>query len=451
MRVRSIPLGGAALAAAGGFVGLWYASQALRETEVASGRDSAQSRAAPAPTPTPDAALIEKLRREAERREVERREADRREQFGPDIGGLVPLGKSPQGLCEYDKALGGGVTLRLVLIPAGTFAISSLEREEGRNPDKGPVYQVSLKSFLIGKYEVTQRQWQAVMGSNPAHFKNTGHDAPVETVSWHDCQEFCEKANLRLPSEAEWKYACRAGTTARYSFGDDASALGEYAWYDANSGGTTHPVGQKRPNAWGLHDMHGNVWEYCEDDWSMSTGDWPPDGSARVLGSSFKMLRGCSWVEDATGVSAASRGQSEPVRRSIYDGFRVALSVSASGGSASESAGKWEVGETVELKDIVAVKQANLGALSRPRKIVMTVAVEVGMGPDGDEGINKVRLEKAKDLMRYAIREVLETYTYDDMVSPQFVITFKAHAKTKLNEQLGPNSVRRVFVTKFTR
>ncbi|MBI4570177.1 MAG: formylglycine-generating enzyme family protein, partial [Planctomycetes bacterium] len=278
MRVRSVPLGVAVLAAAGGFVGLWFASQSLRETEPESNRTGAVSRSRePAPAPVPDAALIDKLRREAEQRETERREAERRERFGPDITGLTAVGKSDQGLHEYDKNLGDGVTLRLVLRPAGTFLMGSPADETGRWTCEGPQHRVNVSAFLMGKYEVTQHQWQAVMGSNPSEFTNAGLDAPVETVSWDDCQKFCEKAGLRLPSEAEWEYACRAGTTTRYSFGDAESALAEYAWHDANSGGTTHPVGQKKPNGWGLYDMHGNVWEWCEDWYHDSYNGAPTD------------------------------------------------------------------------------------------------------------------------------------------------------------------------------
>ena len=128
------------------------------------------------------------------------------------------------------------------------------------------------KPFYLGKYEVTQEQWEAVMGSNPSHFK--GPKNPVEQVSWDDCQQFLVKLNAKsggqgskfvLPTEAQWEYACRAGSTGKFCFGDDEKQLGEYAWYEANSGDKTHPVGEKKPNTFGLHDMHGNVWEWCQD------------------------------------------------------------------------------------------------------------------------------------------------------------------------------------------
>jgi formylglycine-generating enzyme required for sulfatase activity len=138
--------------------------------------------------------------------------------------------------------------------------------------------------FYLGRYPVTQQQWEAVMGNNPSHFK--GDTLPVETVSWDDAQTFIHKLNhlsgkqrYRLPTEAEWEYACRAGTTSEYYFGDDASRLEEYAWYDSNSEGTIHPVGLKKPNGLGLYDMTGNVWEWCS-----------------VSGSSDRVLRGGGWT-----------------------------------------------------------------------------------------------------------------------------------------------------------
>jgi formylglycine-generating enzyme required for sulfatase activity len=189
---------------------------------------------------------------------------------------------TPQKSIAVD--LGGGVKMDLVLIPAGSFSMGS---EKGEATEK-PVHEVKIpKPFYMGKYEVTQEQWQAVMGNNPSHFK--GPKNPVEFVSWDDCQAFLKKLNERvrrgkftLPTEAEWEYACRAGSKTDFYFGDDDKQLDGYAWYQDNSEKKTHPVGEKRPNAWGLYDMHGNVWEWCEDAFHDGYEGAPDDGSAWV-------------------------------------------------------------------------------------------------------------------------------------------------------------------------
>jgi parallel beta-helix repeat protein len=197
------------------------------------------------------------------------------------------------------------IGMDFVLIPAGEFDMGSPPDEEGRWDCEGPVHHVTIgNAFYMGRYEVTQRQWRAIMGDNPSWF--TGNDnLPVEQVSWDDVQEFIRKLNgkegtdkYRLPSEAEWEYACRAGTTTRYSFGDDDASLGDYAWYFNNSGWQTHPVGQKKANPWGLYDMHGNVWEWVEDCVHCSYNGAPTDGSAWVVtcdDGAYRVVRGGSW------------------------------------------------------------------------------------------------------------------------------------------------------------
>ncbi|MEI8241566.1 MAG: formylglycine-generating enzyme family protein, partial [Actinomycetota bacterium] len=165
--------------------------------------------------------------------------------------------------------LGGGVKLEMVLIPAGEFMMS-----DGLGfPIGSEKHKVTItKPFYLGKYEVTQEQWKAVMGNTPSYFK--GPKNPVENVSWNVCQEFLVKLNAKaggqggkfvLPTEAQWEYACQAGSTGIFCFGNDRKQLGEYAWCGKNSGSKTHPVGGKKPNAWGLYDMHGNVSEWCQD------------------------------------------------------------------------------------------------------------------------------------------------------------------------------------------
>jgi len=212
--------------------------------------------------------------------------------------------------------LGGGVTLDLVLIRPGTFTMGSDEGGDER------AHQVTLtKPFYLGKYEVTQEQWQQVMGGNPSVFK--GAKNPVENVSWDDCQEFMGKLRkkvpgeaFRLPTEAEWEYACRAGTTGEY-----AGDLDAMAWYDSNSGGKTHPVGGKKPNAWGLYDMHGNVWEWCADGY----GDYPNGAATDPNGpntGSIRVLRGGSWFHVGALCRSALRRWFTPVIRFDRVGFR---------------------------------------------------------------------------------------------------------------------------------
>lgn len=168
------------------------------------------------------------------------------------------------------------------------------------------------------------------MKQNPSSF--AGERLPVESVSWNDAQEFVKKLNkkegskkYRLPSEAEWEYAARAGTTTRYSFGDDESKLGDYAWYDANSSDMTHEVGQKKPNLLGLYDMHGNVWEWVQDEWHEGYYGTPFDGDSWEFGEigSSRVIRGGSWMDSADRCRSAFRGRDAP--GTIYDllGFRL--------------------------------------------------------------------------------------------------------------------------------
>ena len=184
------------------------------------------------------------------------------------------------------------------------------------------------KPFYLGKYEVTQKEWQAVMGSNPSRFTGDAN-LPVESVSWQDVQAFIQKLNAkeggtryRMPTEAEWEYAARAGTTTTYSFGNNEGQLGEHAWYAANAGSKMHPVGQKKPNAWGLHDMHGNVWEWVQD-WygpyvagTVTDPQGPSSGAGRVH-------RGGGWNAGAGFCRAAIRGGVAPGYRYDGRGFRL--------------------------------------------------------------------------------------------------------------------------------
>jgi formylglycine-generating enzyme required for sulfatase activity len=229
----------------------------------------------------------------------------------------------------FTENLPNGVTLEMVGLPAGQFLMGSPDSDPDASDDEKPQHQVEVNSFAIGKYSVTQAQYEAVMGTNPSNFKNNPQN-PVEMVSWEDAQAFCQKLSqitgktYRLPTEAEWEYACRGGTTTRYYFGDDANQLGDYAWYDGNSQYKTHPVGQKKPNAWGLYDMSGNVWEWCEDNWHDNYENAPSDGSAWLTNdnnSHIIIIRGGSWGDNPRACRSAYRNGLD--NRSHINGFRV--------------------------------------------------------------------------------------------------------------------------------
>jgi formylglycine-generating enzyme required for sulfatase activity len=220
---------------------------------------------------------------------------------------------------NYSENLSGGVRLEMVGIPAGSFCMGS-PAGKGES-DEHPQHQVTVSAFYMGKYEVTQAQWRAVMGTNPSSSK--GDDLPLESVSWDDAQEFCRKLSqmtgheYRLPTEAEWEYAARAGTT-----GDYAGNLDAMGWYDANSGGRTHPVGQKQSNGFGLYDMHGNVWEWVLD-WY---GDYPSGevtNPQRPGSGSFRVDRGGSWGSAAAVLRSANRYSPSPGIRYDSLGFRL--------------------------------------------------------------------------------------------------------------------------------
>ena len=229
--------------------------------------------------------------------------------------------------------LPGGALLEMVRIPPGTFQMGSPPSEQGRYDNEGPVHEVTIsQGFYLGKYEVTQAQWEAVMGSNPSGYERCGGgDCPVQNVSWDDAQAFIERLNAmevgaryRLPSEAEWEYAARAGTTgARYS-----ADLNAIAWYSDNSRFAKHPVGGKEANAYGLHDMLGNVWEWVQDCWNESYQGAPTDGSAWESGDcSERVLRGGASFNNSSALRAAIRGGSTTGRRSSNFGFRIARTV----------------------------------------------------------------------------------------------------------------------------
>ncbi|MCZ8222783.1 MAG: SUMF1/EgtB/PvdO family nonheme iron enzyme, partial [Microcystis sp. LE19-84.1B] len=242
--------------------------------------------------------------------------------------------KKPVSPTPFTEKLPNRVTLEMVSLLAGQFLMGSPDSDPDARDSEKPQHQVKVNSFAIGKYPVTQAQYEAVMGTNPSKFQNNPQN-PVENVSWNDAQAFCQKLSqitgktYRLPTEAEWEYACRAGTTTRFYFGDDANQSGDYAWYSANSQSKTHPVGQKKPNAWGLYDMSGNVWEWCEDDWHDNYIGAPKDGSAWPINndnrSHLKCLRGGSWnsYKAPDYCRSAIRSRNLPSYDNYSRGFRV--------------------------------------------------------------------------------------------------------------------------------
>jgi formylglycine-generating enzyme required for sulfatase activity len=236
-----------------------------------------------------------------------------------------------------------------VYVAGGTFTMGcTSEQGNDCDSDEKPAHQVNLSSYYIGKYEVTQAQWKAVMGTNPSEFK--GDNLPVDNVSWEDIQGFLRKLNAqtgksyRLPTEAEWEYACRGGARSTHYKYSGSNTIGNVAWYHENSGDKTlkdsewdfdkltknncktHPVGQKTPNELGIYDMSGNVWEWCSDwygDYSSSSQTNPAGASSE----SHRVIRGGSWGGDAGSCRVSLRAGSAPDTRSNYLGFRLALSL----------------------------------------------------------------------------------------------------------------------------
>ena len=223
--------------------------------------------------------------------------------------------------------LPGGVTMEMAWCPAGSFWMGSPDGEEGRDRDDETQHRVTLtEGFWLAKTEVTQRQWQSVMGKNPAF--HPGDDLPVENVSWNDCQEFCRKAGMRLPTEAEWEYACRAGSAEAYG---GTGRQEEMGWFSGNSGSMTHPAGEKRANAWGLHDMHGNAWEWCADWYRIDLGrDAAVDPKGPAAGTQ-RAMRGGSFINAANICRAASRSPAPSDSRNRFCGFRPVDATSGHG------------------------------------------------------------------------------------------------------------------------
>ncbi len=268
----------------------------------------------------------------------------------PVLGGIghakpVPKPGTPEAVITVP-----GLDLKLTYIPTGEFQMGSSDNDEEK-----PVHTVKItQPFYLGVYEVTQGQWTQVMGDEPWVTKpvedskkhiRTGRDYPATYVSHDDAKEFCRKLTTqerqanrlganeeyRLPTEAEWEYACRAGTSTKYSFGDSEVRLGDYAWYggiigdgNAKTEQYAHRVGTKRPNAWGLHDMHGNVWEWCQDWYDASYYTRSPGSNPiNLQGDKLRVLRGGGWVSQASRCRSAFRDWDGPSYSYDFLGFRL--------------------------------------------------------------------------------------------------------------------------------
>ena len=251
---------------------------------------------------------------------------------------------------------GGGVEKKecgcpdwMVPVSSGKYLMGSAEDEEGRDEDEGPVGEITVNSFCIGESEVTQSMWNEVMGYNPSYFSDCGGDCPVERISFFDAVEFCNRLSVkegltacykiagrsvswnraadgyRLPTETEWEYACRAGATTAYNTGGEVADLLRAGWFRDNSAKSTHPVRRKEANAWGLYDMHGNVYEWCWDRYA----DYSTAGSTEQTGSELdhtRVVRGGAWYRYAKVCRSASRCGSLPSYRGFNLGFRLVRS-----------------------------------------------------------------------------------------------------------------------------
>ncbi|WP_366914273.1 SUMF1/EgtB/PvdO family nonheme iron enzyme [Mastigocoleus sp. MO_188.B34] len=244
---------------------------------------------------------------------------------------------------HFTEDLGNGVEIEMLYIPGGNFIMGAPENEQGSYDDERPQHQVTVPSFFIGKYPVTQAQWRAVtfltkvsheLKPNPSHFK--GDNRPVERVSWLDAVEFCDRLsghtnkNYHLPSEAEWEYACRAGTTTPFHFGETITS--ELANYGGNYNQTTDVGSLGRANAFGLYDMHGNVWEWCADQWHSNYEEAPTDKSAWVIDNNdndnhSRVLRGGSWHFSSEDCRCAYRNSYYPAFNDYAFGLRVVCGV----------------------------------------------------------------------------------------------------------------------------
>lgn len=239
---------------------------------------------------------------------------------------VAPTTAADKGVTQEIAAQG----MAMALLPGGRFVMGRSADNQPGGADELPARAVEVAPFYIGKYEVTQAQWVAVMDFNPSRYKDPRR--PVDQVTWLQAQEFIQKLNklekttkYRLPTEAEWEYAARAGTTSAYFFGDNARDLSRYAWFGAENDVGTAPVGKKQPNPWGLHDIYGNVWEWVEDCGHPDYQGAPADARPWPGGDcSVRVVRGGGWNSPADYARSAVRGNSVPDLNDSGTGFRLA-------------------------------------------------------------------------------------------------------------------------------
>ena len=274
------------------------------------------------------------------------RNADNRRQRRLWLFALLPLfgARSLPAAEKPGSIVVNSIGMKLAYIPAGEFMMGSPDSESKADQDEFPRHPVRItKPFYLGIHEVTQKEWVEVMKTFPWRYGSLpvkeGNSYPAAPVGWKQAMEFCRLLTERehrsgclprgwkysLPTEAQWEYACRAGTTTRFSFGSDETSLDEYAWYESNSDLHGRPVGGKRPNAWGLYDMHGNVWEWCSDwygkDYYLDAPRVDPRGPSRGL---YRAYRGSSWYRTSKSHRSANRPDANPATKDHFIGFRLA-------------------------------------------------------------------------------------------------------------------------------
>ena len=257
------------------------------------------------------------------------------------IGLMISLTVAAQPRLCWENETPGAICaepitgMEFVYVPGDCFQMGCDESDVECSSDEKPRHNVCLQGFWIGKYEVTNAQWQTIMKHIPSNFQ--GANRPVEQVSWNDAQEFLKTLRSlgdfggltpRLPTEAEWEYACRAGSADIWCFGSDPAQLGQYAWFSENAGNQTHAVGQLQPNAWGLFDMHGNVWEWCQDAYISDVyatlhAQSPAVNPVYASGGSMRVIRGGSWYNFPARVRASGRNYGGPAHPYHDVGFRI--------------------------------------------------------------------------------------------------------------------------------